>query len=208
MNMTGSLSPDNTALLLIDHQTGLMNGVADQSQTDLRNNVLALAKLGKMFKLPTVLTTSFVDGPNGPPMQELTELFPAAPIIHRPGEINAWDNPEFVDAVKNTGRQKLLMAGISPDVCLAFAALSAKQDGFEVYAVLDASGTWNKDVAEAAKMRMVQAGIIPINWMAVSAELQNDWRNETGQGLAEIYREHLPFYGNVMCSFAAASEKG
>lgn len=96
------------------------------------------------------------------------------------------------------------MAGVSTDVCLAFAAISAVQAGFDVYAVIDASGTWSPLVAQTATMRMIQAGVIPITWVAVSAELQNDWRNPTGGELAELFRQHLPFYGNVMASFSTA----
>jgi nicotinamidase-related amidase len=198
-----SLTPNNAALLMIDHQSGISNGVADMSQTEFLNNVAALAKVGRMFKLPTIITTSAADGPNGPLLGKVAEIQPDAPVIHRPGQINAWDHEEFVAEVKKTGRKKLILAGVSTDVCLAFAAISAVNDGFDVYAVLDASGTWSPLVAQVAALRMMQAGVVPITWVAVAAELQKDWRNDTGQELAEIMSTHLPFYGNVIASFTA-----
>ncbi|OEU49227.1 MAG: hydrolase [Desulfobulbaceae bacterium S5133MH15] len=204
-NTTNRLTPENAALLLIDHQTGISNGITDLTQPEFKNNLIALAKIGKMFGLPSVITTSAANGPNGPLISDIVEILPEAPVIHRPGEINAWEHEGFVETVKSSGRKKLIMAGVSTDVCLAFAAVSAVQDGFDVYAVLDASGTWSPLVAQTATLRMVQAGVIPMTWVAVSAELQNDWRNPTGGELAELFRQHLPFYGNVMASFAAAN---
>lgn len=201
------LSANNAAVLFVDHQTGLSNGVADQSLPEYRNNLLALAKLTRAFKLPAVITTSAADGPNGPFLPEVRATLPDAPIVHRPGEINAWDNEEFVAAVKATGRKKLLVAGVSTEVCVAFVALSAIGAGYDVYAVIDASGTWSKLVQEVAVQRMMQAGVVPITWVAVGAELQADWRNPTGKELATIMGEHLPFYGNLIGSFMAAQGK-
>jgi len=202
--MNETLTPKNSALLMIDHQTGISNGIADMSQTEFQNNVVALAKTGRMFDLPSVITTSATDGPNGPLLNSITEILPNAPVIHRPGQINAWDCEEFVEEVKKLNRKKLILAGVSTDVCLAFAAISAVKNDYEVYAVVDASGTWNQLVAQTATLRMIQVGVIPMTWVAVAAELQNDWRNPTGEQLAEIMGEHLPFYGNVITSFMTA----
>jgi nicotinamidase-related amidase len=198
------LTPDNAAVLFIDHQTGLANGVADQSQPEFTSNVVALAKLAKLFNLPTVITSSAADGPNGPVMPQITQLLPTAPIVHRPGEINAWDNADFVAAVAKTGRKKLIIAGISTEVCVAFVALSAIKADYDVYAVIDSSGTWSKLVQEVSVARMVQAGVTPMTWVAVGAELQADWRKETGEGLGQIMGEHLNFYGNLFGSYLAA----
>jgi nicotinamidase-related amidase len=162
-----------------------------------------LAKLAKSFGLPSVITTSAADGPNGPILPVITEQLPDAHQVHRPGEINAWDNAEFVDAVQKTGRKKLIVAGVSTEVCVAFVALSAIKEGFDVYAVIDASGTWNKLVQRVAVARMVQAGVKPITWVAVGAELQADWRNPTGEALARVMGEHLPYYGNLIDSYMA-----
>lgn len=204
--LTDWLTPDNAALVLVDHQTGISGGVADLSQTEFQNNVVALAKIGKMFNLPVVITTSDSTGPNGPVLNAILEILPDAPIIHRPGQINAWDSEEFVEAVKKLGRKKLIMAGVSTDVCLAFAAISAIKAGYEAYAVVDASGTWNQLVAQTATLRMVQAGVIPMTWVAVAAELQNDWRKSTGEQLAELMSGHLPFYSNVITSYLTAQK--
>ncbi|MCU7551818.1 isochorismatase family protein [Chitinophagaceae bacterium LB-8] len=127
-------------------------------------------------------------------------------MIHCAGEINAWDYQKFVDAVRATGRKKLIIAGVSTEICVAFVAPSAILDGYEVYAVIDASGTWYKLVQEVAVAHMVQAVIIPITWVAVGVELQGDWRNPTGQDLGAIMSEHLPFYSNLIGSFLAAKE--
>lgn len=197
------LTAENAAVLLVDHQTGLSNGVQDQSLPEYMTSVTALAKLAKTFNLPTVITTSAADGPNGPVLPVITQLLPDAPVIHRPGEINAWENGAFVDAVKKTGRRKLIVAGVSTEVCVAFVALSAIKAGYEVYAVIDASGTWNKLVQEVSIARMVQAGIVPMTWVAVGAELQADWRNPSGESLGQIMGEHLPFYGNLIGSYLA-----
>lgn len=204
--LTDWLTPENSALILVDHQTGISSGVADMSQTEFQNNVVALAKVGRMFELPSIITTSAADGPNGPLLSSLTDVLPNAPIVHRPGQINAWDCEEFVESVKKLGRKKLILAGVSTDVCLAFAAIAAIKEGYEAYAVVDASGTWNQLVAQTATLRMVQAGVIPMTWVAVAAELQNDWRKPTGEQLAEIMGEHLPFYGNVISSFLTAKK--
>ena len=176
-----------------------------QSPTEFVNNVKALASWGKLYKLPTIITTSAADGPNGPIMPVVTSLLPDATIVHRPGEVNAWDNADFVAAVNRLGRKKLLIAGISTEVCLTFVALSAVAAAHEVYAVLDASGTWNKLVEQAAIARMVHAGIVPITWVAVGAELLRDWRSPTGQAHGGIMAEFLPFSGNNYAGFMAAT---
>ncbi|MFT3742542.1 MAG: isochorismate family cysteine hydrolase YcaC [Gammaproteobacteria bacterium] len=194
------LSPDNTTLLMVDHQTGLMQMVRDYPTDEFKNNVLALADTALLFNLPTILTTSAETGPNGPLLPELKAKFPKAPYIPRPGQINAWDNEDFVQAVKATQRKKLLIAGIVTDVCVAFPTLSALSEGFEVYVVTDASGTFSEPVREAALLRMVHAGAVLINWFAVSAELQRDWRQKTGKDLAQLYADHLVSYGNLISS--------
>lgn len=126
------LTPDNAALLMVDHQTGLANGVTDQSIPEFRTAVAALAATAKLFNLPTIITTSAADGPNGPVLPEIPRILPNAKVIPRPGEVTAWDNSEFVAAVEATGRKKLLVAGISTDVCVAFVALSAIEAGYDV----------------------------------------------------------------------------
>jgi nicotinamidase-related amidase len=200
------LSRDKAVMLMIDHQAGLCSLVQDYSPAEFKNNVLAVASIAKLYKLPTILTTSAEDGPNGVILPELKAMFPDAPFIPRPGQINAWDNEDFVKAVKKTGRKQLIMAGVVTDVCVAFPALSALNEGYQVFAVTDASGTFNKSVRDAALLRMTQAGVEPINWFAVACELQRDWR-DNGQGLADLLSSHLPEYKNLITSHQANKKK-
>jgi len=196
------LSKEDAVVLLVDHQSGLLSLVQDFSPAEFKNNVLALAEVATYFKLPTILTTSFQDGPNGPLLPELAEMHPDAPLIHRPGEINAWDNAEFVKAVKDTGRQQLLIAGIVTDVCVEFPTLSALEDGYDVYVVVDASGTTNLTVRDAAWWRMTQAGAQLMNWFNVAAELHRDWRNDV-EGLGALFSKYVPNYRALMTSYLA-----
>jgi nicotinamidase-related amidase len=132
-------SVEDAALILIDHQSGIMQLVHDYSPAEFCNNVLALAKIAKVYDLPTVITSSYEQGPNGPIIPELLALLPDAPVVRRPAQISAWDNEDFVAAVKKTGRKNLIMAGVTVDVCLAYPAMQAVADGFNVYGVVDAS---------------------------------------------------------------------
>lgn len=196
------LDKDNAAVLLVDHQAGLLSLVRDFSPDEFKNNVLALADVAKFFKLPTILTTSFEQGPNGPIVPELKKMFPDAPYIARPGQINAWDNEDFVAAVKKTGKKQLIIAGVVTDVCVAFPTLSALEEGFEVFVVTDASGTFNSVVRDAAWARMQANGAQLMNWFSVACELHRDWRNDV-EGLGTIFANHLPAYVNLMQSFSA-----
>lgn len=196
------LDKDDVAVLLVDHQSGLTNLVHDFSPDDFKNNVLALADSAAYFQLPTILTTSFEDGPNGPLVPELKEMFPNAPYIARPGQINAWDNPEFVAAVKATGKKQLLIAGIVTEVCVAFPALSALEDGYEVFIVTDASGTFNKTTRDAAWLRMQAAGAQLVTWFGAACELHRDWRNDV-EGLGALFSNHLPSYRCLITSYMA-----
>src|SRR6218665_1422209 len=161
------LDKNNAAVLLVDHQAGLLSLVRDIGPDKFKNNVLALADLAKYFKLPTILTTSFKTGPNGPLVPELKALFPDAPYIARPGQINAWDNEDFVKAVKATGRKQLIIAGVVTEVCVAFPALAAIEAGFEVFVVTDASGTFNEITRHSAWQRMSDAGAQLMTWFGV-----------------------------------------
>jgi Isochorismatase family len=120
------LSKDEAAVLLVDHQSGLISLVQDYSPGEFQNNVLALADIAKYYQLPTILTTSFEEGPNGPLVPELKAMFPNAPYIPRPGQINAWDNDDYVKAVKATGRRQLIIAGVVTDVCRLRHALRVR----------------------------------------------------------------------------------
>lgn len=194
------LDKNNAAVLLVDHQSGLMSLVRDSDPDKFRNNVLALADLAKYFNLPTILTTSFEQGPNGPLMPELKDLFPSAPYIARPGQINAWDNEDFVKAIKATGKKQLIIAGVVTEVCVAFPALSAIEEGFDVFVVTDASGTFSEVTRDGAWQRMTAAGAQLINWFGVACELHRDWRNDI-EGLGALFANHIPDYRNLMTSY-------
>ena len=198
-------SANDAALILIDHQSGILQLVHDYSPAEFRNNVIGLAKLGKVFKLPTVLTTSLGQGPNGPFIPEVVNMFPDVPVIDRPGIISAWDDPKVVAAVEKTGRKNLIMAGVTVDVCLAFAAMQAVEAGYNVYGVVDASGGLDVVARELAIARMKDHGITPINWTTVAAELQRDWTLPTGAGLGRVFHDHYQSYGLLMDSFEAAN---
>jgi nicotinamidase-related amidase len=194
------LDKDNAAVLMVDHQAGLLSLVRDIEPDRFKNNVLALADLAKYFKLPTILTTSFENGPNGPLVPELKALFPDAPYIARPGQINAWDNEDFVKAIKATGKKQLIIAGVVTEVCVAFPALSALAEGFEVFVVTDASGTFNELTRQSAWDRMSASGAQLMTWFGLACELHRDWRNDV-EGLGTLFSNHIPDYRNLMTSY-------
>lgn len=197
------LSPEDSALILIDHQSAIMQLVHHYPPAEFRNNVLAPANLGKAHDLPTVLNTSYDEGPNGPLIPELRAMYPDAPLIRRPGQISAWENEDFVAAVKATERKKLIMASVTTDMCLAFPAMQAAEEGFTMYAVVNASGANDAATQQMAVQRMSAASVIPVNWIVVAAELQRDWRLPSAPRTGEIFHQHLHNYGMLIDNFAA-----
>ncbi|WP_240915859.1 isochorismatase family protein [Pseudoalteromonas sp. Z1A2] len=197
------LTIDNAVLAMIDHQTGLLVSCRDQDPHLMTQNIKGLCSLAKTVGMPSIITASMPDGPNGPIMTEITDIL-GDDIIERAGEINAWKSPEFKQAIKATGRKKIIMAGIVTDVCLLFPAISAVAEGYDVYAVVDASGTWNKAVTDAAMHRMTQAGVKVVTWASVLAEVMDDWRSEHGIALGGVLGEHTS-YRWVYNSFLQAS---
>ncbi len=192
-----TLTPDNATLLLVDHQVGTMGfGLTDLDPVNLKNNTLWLAGAAKVFNLPTILTTSNPNGANGPLFPELIAALPDAPIIDRV-IINAWQDPAFVAAVKKIGRKKLIIAGVTADVCLTFPAVGAAGDGYDVYAVMDASGTVNQHALYASMFRMSQAGVKIANTNMVLAELQRDWSLPSAPLTGGLYASHLPNFGYI-----------
>jgi nicotinamidase-related amidase len=157
----GLLDPTDTALLLLDHQAGLLQTVKDISVAELRANTTMLAKLAALVKLSLITTASEPNGPNGPLMPEIHESAPHTIFVPRRGEVNAWDNQLFVKTVRETGKKTLIMAGVWTSVCVMFPALDAKAAGFKVYAVIDASGDPSEMVSRTTLARFIQAGIIP-----------------------------------------------
>lgn len=198
------LTTENAVLAMIDHQTGLLVSCRDQDPHLMTENIKGLCAMAKTVGMPTITTASMPEGPNGPIMPEITDIL-GSEVIERAGEINAWKSPEFKQAIEATGRKKIIMAGVVTDVCLMFPAISAVAEGYDVYAVVDASGTWNKAVAEAAIHRMTQAGVKVATWASVLAEVMDDWRSEKGMELGGILGQHTT-YRWVYNSYVQASQ--
>ncbi|KAF9882777.1 hypothetical protein FE257_005166 [Aspergillus nanangensis] len=203
------LDKDNAALLVIDHQVGLSQIVRDQSVNDFRNNMIAHAAMAKVFDLPIVLTSSTDEGPNGLLLKEITDMYPNVTVIKRQGEVNAWDNKEFRAAVKATGKKQLIIGGIVTEVCTAFLALSLRDEGYQVYANTDASGTFNVRLAEEANRRMEKAGVTLMGMFAIVMDLMRDWRRTPGLNEVLPYLDKYLFdYGLVARHHAAALVNG
>lgn len=202
----GLFDANDAVILLLDHQTGLFQTVKDISVTELRANTAVLAKLATMLKIPIITTASVPDGPNGPLMSELQQFAPQAVFVPRNGEINAWDNEEFVKAVKATGKKTLIMAGVWTSVCVAFPALDAKAEGYKVYAVIDASGDPSEMASRTTVARLAQAGVIPTSTNAVACEFQRTWKRPNAAEFGKLLSELAPNYGSVMESYQKAQD--
>ena len=192
------LTPDNSVLILIDHQPFQFANLRNLDPTLVLNNTIGLAKGAKAFDVPTILTTVIQDRGGFLP-KELQDVFPDQRPIDRT-TINTWEDPRVIEAVKKTGRKKLVIAALWTEVCLAMPVIHAMGDGYDVFAVTDASGGVSVEAHERAIQRMVQAGAVPITWIAVLAEWQRDWaREKTASALGEILRVHG---GSTGTSFA------
>ncbi len=181
------LTPDNAALIIIDFQPVQVGSVVTMNKRLLVKNVTALARTAKLYGLPVVLSTvNVATGRNMPTIHEITDVLPDVPPIDRTA-INAWEDEDFVAAVKATGRSKLIMVALWTEVCLVFPALDALRAGYEVYAVVDAVAGTTEVAHRAGIHRLVQAGAVPVSWIQVACELQRDWaRDATVPGFADI----------------------
>ncbi|WP_380871596.1 nicotinamidase [Sphingomonas sp. DBB INV C78] len=200
------IDPSNSVILLLDHQAGLFQTVKDISIADLRRNVELIARLATLLEIPVITTASEPNGPNGPLMPEIHQHAPHAVYVPRNGEVNAWDNPAFVDAVRATDKSTLIMAGVWTSVCVMFPALDAKAGGFDVYAVMDASGDPSEFASRTTLARFTQAGIIPTSTNALLSELHRTWRRPEAAELATLYGLAAPNYAAVAESYARAQE--
>jgi nicotinamidase-related amidase len=167
------LTSENAALVLIDHQVGLMTGVRDYSTGELKHNVVALAKAAKALKLPIVVTTTARDSMWGPTFPELVEALPGIEIIDR-SSVNAFDDDRVARAIMGTGRKKLIFAGISLEVCAAFPAITAVSKGLQAYVAVDASGTFSETKRQAGLLRMQQAGVVLSDYATLMVEILKD----------------------------------
>ncbi len=186
------LSPTNAALVLIDYQPHILQGVRNVPHEDLINNTIGLVKSAVHFGIPIVMSHVGVGLKGAQPfLEELVALAPSAVIVDRTN-VNAWEEEEFVEAVEATGRKKLIMGGLWTDVCLAYPAIEAERAGFEVYVPEDTIGSITQLSHENGMKRMIQAGVRPITWNVVLAELQRDHaRSDTEAGTSRIFLEHL-----------------
>lgn len=199
------IDPNDAIMLLIDHQSGLFQLVKDIELPILRSNVTVLAKVTHLAKIPTFTTASVPDGPNGPLIPEIHQYNPDAVYIPRTGQINAWDNPSWVEAIKKTGRKTLIIAGTLTSVCMTFPTLSALVNGYKVFTVIDASGNWSKMATDITLARVTQAGAIPIDTYAVLAEFMSTWNRPDAMDFAQIMVDHIvPPYRALMESYDKA----
>jgi len=199
MNKDGTsgslLTPQNSAVILIDHQPQMAFGVASIDRQTLINNVVGLAKAAKIFNVPTILTTVAAKTFSGELFPEIQEIFPGQQPIDRTS-MNSWDDAKFKAAVKRTGRQKLVIAALWTEVCLTMPAIEALNEGFEVFMVTDASGGTTKEAHDMAIQRLIQAGVAPVTWLQVLLEFQRDWaRQETYNVVMDVAKAHAGAYG-------------
>lgn len=189
------LNPQNSAVIFIDHQPQMAFGVANIDRQQLKNNTVGLAKAAKIFNVPTIYTSVETESFSGYIWPELLAVHPESKPIERTS-MNSWEDQKFVEAVKATGRKKLVMAALWTEVCLNFPTLMAIDAGYEVYIVTDASGGTSVDAHERSIDRMVQAGAIPVTWQQVLLEYQRDWaRKETYDAVMGLVQEHSGAYG-------------
>ena len=197
---------NDAAMLLIDHQSGLFPCINDVDFLRIRDRAIALAEAATLVNMPVITTASVPQGPNGPLIPEIHEAAPHAVDVARRGEVNSWDCKEFVDAVKATGKKTLIIAGTVTSVCMALPALSAVNEGYRVFAVPDASGTYAPEAAIATMMRLTQAGVVITDAGAVLAELQRTWHTPQADAWAQIWGRIFTNYRLLLESYAKAVE--
>jgi len=191
----GLLTPDNCVIALIDHQPQMMFGVAGVDRQSIINNTVALGKAARVFDVPVVLSTVETKSFSGNLWPQIRAVFPEQPAIER-SSMNAWDDKNFVAAIKATGRKKLVLAGLWTEVCVAFPSVQAIHDGYEVYVVEDCCGDVSQLAHDNAMKRVIQAGAKPVTSLQVMLELQRDWaEKDTYDAIMDIVKTHFGAYG-------------
>src|ERR1700747_2011188 len=190
------LTPQNCQLIFIDQQPQMAFGVQSIDRQVLKNNVVALAKAAKVFKIPTTITTVETESFSGYTYPELLDVFPDQKLLERTS-MTSWARMKGRDALKKNGRSKVVVSGLWTEVCNnSFALCAMLEGGYEIYMVADASGATSKDAHDYAMQRMIQAGVVPVTWQQVMLEWQRDWaRKETYDAVMTIVREHSGAYG-------------
>jgi nicotinamidase-related amidase len=200
----GLLSPSDSVLLLVDHQSGLLQVVKDISHPELRTHLATLARAAALSAVPVITTASVPGGPNGPLLPEVFDNAPEALYVPRQGEINAWDVEGFRDAVQATGRRTVIVAGIITNVCVVEPALSALADGYTVHAVINASGTYSEAAQRAAVDRLSRAGVVITDVEGVISEWQHTWNREDALEWAGLHAAVMPPYAALIQSVTRA----
>ena len=191
------LTPDNCVLVLIDHQPFQLANVNSHEPTMVINNVTGLAKTAKAFEIPTILTT-VTEERGGRIFKSIQDVFPDQKTINRTF-INSWEDPRVVEAVKKTGRRKVVFAALWSEMCLAMPVIQAMGEGYEAYIVTDASGGVSVEAHDMAIRRLVAAGAQPITWLGMAGELQRDWaRTAKLPEVAQILFDHAGASGSVL----------
>ncbi len=199
-------TPENSILLLVDHQIGLLTGARDTtSLAELKSNIVGLAMVGKALKLPVMITSSNAQWQNGDTLPEIKQLFPDVPIHRRTGIINCYEDPtfraDFEKIVTETKRKHIIIAGVTIGTCCALPTLAMLNDGYHLFPVVDACGAWNRYEAEAAMFRMSRAGAELMTTFALACELQADWKLPTANDMLAPFNSNLPEYGFVTQNF-------
>jgi len=203
------LDKNDTVLVVVDLQVGLYHMARDWDHSVFKQSIMAFSSLGTVFDIPVIITSSAEQGPNGPIPREILDWYPDAPLIKRQGEVNAWDNAEFRDAIRATNKTQILIAGIVTDVCTAFLARSLRAEGYSVWASLEASGTTTKEIRDISNDQMVRAGVQVVSLFAIVCDLMRDWRHVPGA--VELYPwldRYLPAYGMVARAHRSAIGAG
>lgn len=195
------LDPDESVILIIDEQPAMFFAAEGKNRENVMNNVVGLAKTARSFNVPCILSTVESKKFSGELYSKVKSLYPKVNPIDRTS-INAWEDNNFKRAVSETGKKKLIIAGLWTEVCVTFPALSALEDGYQVYIVTDACAGVSKEAHDMAVIRMAQAGAVPVTWMQVLLEFQKDWSNEeTYTKVMSIAKENGGVYG-LMVEYA------
>lgn len=198
-------TPDNSIILFIDHQIGLLSSVRIQGLSELKNNILGLALTAKALDIPVLISSSNAQWQNGDTMPELKEIFANEPIYRRTGIINAYEDPTFRAAldkiITETGRDHIIISGVTIGTCCTFPTLSLRNDGYQVFPVIDACGGWNQMEFDAAISRMSNSGAELVTTFALACELQADWKKESANAMFEPFTKYLSEYGYVIGNF-------
>jgi nicotinamidase-related amidase len=197
---------DNSIVLLVDHQIGLMAGMRDTaSLAELKSNVVGLARIAKALALPVLITSSNAQWQNGDNLPEIKEIFSDQPIYRRTGIINCYEDPTFrnalEDLVERTARRHIIIAGVTIGTCCAMPTLSMLNDGYQVFPVVDACGAWSRYESDAAMSRMANAGAELVTTFALGCELQADWKLPSASAMLEPFSKNLSEYGFVLQNF-------